>query len=129
MEVLVFEEDTWRVLSAGNHIREIREPLAELEAQAVTQQADTLGSLVVRGQRWSMILHDFDRSASFVQDTVDDVLEKIALTVEAEGVTSIGIQAPGHFHGPMSLEESVFKIREQSWPECLRQIWVITPAP
>ena len=59
IEVMVFEEDTYLVLSASNHIRSIREPLAELQESATDQQAHRLGDLVVKGAKWFAIVHDY----------------------------------------------------------------------
>ena len=124
IEVMVYEEDTWRVLGAGNHIREIREPLAELTHQATLQRPHTPGELVVRGTRWSAILHDFDRPVTWVAGAVDIALAEVGRQVAEAGTESLGIQALGHFHGPENQQAAVERITRYPWPTCLKKVWV-----
>ena len=56
VEVVVFEEDTWRVLSAGNQVRETRAPIESFQVEAEMQQPHKPGDVVVRGNRRSLSL-------------------------------------------------------------------------
>lgn len=125
VEVMVFEEDTWRVLSAGNHIREIRQPLQELEAAAVQQQAHQPGDLVRRGNRWFAILHDFDQACPFQAEAVDVALQTLVRQIAEAGVTALAIQPLGACHGPETPAQAADRIRRQPWPDCLERIWII----
>jgi hypothetical protein len=125
VEVLVFEEDTYRVLSAGNHIREIREPLNVLQVEAGEQDSHAAGDLVVRGSRWFAILHDFDKPESYCPESVQQVLEHLCAEVGRAGIRSIGIQALGSFHGPERLETAIQWISDCPWPDCLERIWIV----
>ena len=125
VEVMVFEEDTWRVLSAGNHIREIRQPLQELEAAATEQQPHQPGEVVQKGNRWFAILHDFDQASAFRPEAVDAALEILVRQVDEAGVTALGIQSLGAYHGPETLARAVDRIKRQSWPACLERLWII----
>jgi hypothetical protein len=125
VEVMVFEEDTYRVLSSGNHIREIREPLNVLQMEASEQESHAAGDLVVRGSRWFAILHDFDKPEPYRPESAQQVLAQIRGEVARRGIRSIGIQALGHFHGPEGLDTAVQLISDCPWPDCLEKIWIV----
>ena len=124
IEMMVYEEDRWRILSAGNHIRDIREPLNELESKMTEQRSHDPGELIVAGSRAFAILHDLDRTTPFCDDALTRVLTALAIEAQAAGWFSIGTQALGHVHGPLSLDESVLLISAWQWPASLRRIWI-----
>lgn len=124
IELMVYEEDTWRVLSAGNHIRDIREPLSELQEKVLEQQAHRLGELIVKGSRAFAILYDLDRPVPFCDEAVTEVLTALAGHVQATGLSSIGMQPLGHVHGPLSRQASVRRIEDSGWPGSLNRIWI-----
>lgn len=123
----VFEEDTFLVMSASNHIRVIREPLEELQARAIDQSPLPVGRLELRGNAAFAVVHDFDRATPFSESAAQDCLADLCRHIEESGLTSLAIQALGGFHRAEPLGESVRRIRETNWPDCLERIWVITP--
>lgn len=127
VEFKVFEEDTWLVMSASNHIRAVREPLEELQTRAIDQSPLPVGRLELRGNAAFAVVHDFDRATPFSESAVQDCLVDLCRHIEEGGLKSLAIQALGGFHRAEPLEESVRRIRETNWPDCLERIWVITP--
>jgi hypothetical protein len=127
IEVMVYEEDTYRVLSAGNHIREIREPLHELGQEATGQLAHQTGDLVTVGSRWFAIVHDFDNDKSYQSESVDMVLSRMADEIKENDIRTIGLQALGSFHGPETIESAVARVLSHPWPKCLTKIWLVVP--
>lgn len=125
IEAMVYEEDTYRVLSPDNHIREIRQPLLELQSQVVGQQADKLGDLVIRGSRWFAILHDFDQSESYASAVLPLVYSRISDAIMEREISSIGLQPLGAHHGPDDVGTAIDQIGRIVWPSCLQSIWIV----
>lgn len=125
VEVIVFEEDTYQVLSAGNHIREIREPLEELEHGAAQQRPSPVGDIITTGSKWFAIVHDFDRENSYEPGFVDSALSNLALKVDEAQVVALGLQALGRYQGPEDIDDVLVKIEAVKWPDCLERIWLI----
>lgn len=121
----MFEEDTYQVLSAGNHIRGIREPLEELAHGAALQRPSPVGDIITTGSKWSAIVHDFDREHSYEPGFVDSALNNLALQISKAQIASLGLQALGHYQGPEDINDVLTKIEAQLWPECLERIWLI----
>lgn len=127
IEMKVFEEDTWLVMSASNHIRAIREPLEELQATAADQATYPLGQLVIRGSGGYGIVHDFDCATPYSKVASRQVLLEVSRYIESNQLRAIALQALGAFHGAEPIEASVQRIRETSWPECLEKLWIVSP--
>ena len=123
---MIFEEDTYRVLSAGNHIREIRQPLFELQQEATIQQAYAAGSLVIRGSRWFAILHDFDQPESYRRETIEAVFTQMTNEIASREISAIAVQALGAHHGPDETDIAVERLQSLAWPDCLARIWVVS---
>jgi hypothetical protein len=124
IQTMVFEEDTYLVLSAGNPIREIRAPLEELQHEVVAQQALKLGELAIRGSRVFAIVHDFDLQPSFSEGAVQSVLDELCQHVENLDISALGMQALGSHHGDLPRAEAIALIESQPWPDCLERLWV-----
>ena len=124
IQSMVFEEDTYLVLSAGHHIREIRAPLEELQHEAVAQQALKVGELSIRGSRVFAIVHDFDLQPSFSESAVQRVLDELCKHVENLDISALGMQALGSHHGGLPRTEAIALIESQRWPDCLERLWV-----
>jgi len=124
IQSMVFEEDTYLVLSAGNHVREIRAPLDELQHELVAQQALRLGELAIRGSRVFAIVHDFDLQPSFSPGAVQRTLHELCQHVENLGISALGMQALGSHHGGLPRAEAIALIEAQAWPDCLERLWV-----
>ncbi len=126
VEFKVFEEDTWLVMSASNHIRVIREPLEELQTKVQEQSPLPLGGLEVRGNGAFAIVHDFDLAKPFSDEAARQSLKLLADHIESRSLTCVALQALGAFHGAEPLEDSVRRIHETNWPDCLQKLWVMS---
>jgi hypothetical protein len=125
VEVMVYEEDTWMLMSAGNTVREIRESSEVLERRAMEQQPRKPGELVKRGQRWYAIVHDLDRPDLAQDSMIDETLSAIFTNALAGHIRSMGIQALGNFNGSGSIATFVDKVRQEA-PTEIEQIWIQT---
>ena len=114
IQSMVFEEDTYLVLSAGNHVREIRAPLEELQLELVAEQALTLGELAIRGSRVFAIVHDFDLQPSFSPGAVQRTLDELCQHVENRGISALGMQALGSHHGGLPRAQAIALIEAQA---------------
>lgn len=127
VELRVFEEDSWLVMSASNHIRMIREPLEELQASAAKQKALPMGHLEVRGNGAYAIVHDFDLAVPYSPAATDQVLDTLSDYVSERHLRAVAVQALGAVHGAEPPEKAVQRIREISWPDCLERLWIMSP--
>ncbi len=132
VEVLIFEEDTNLILSAGNVVREIREDVSTLLQIAAEQVPLSPGDLVCRGSRWSAIVFDLDHpeqglspGATIIENLIGRILEQ----VDANSIQSIGIQPLGGHHtrrGAGDFVSLLQGLRDRGQlPACLKKVWVI----
>lgn len=126
VEVLVFEEDTYLVLSAGNFARDTPESAEGLMQAAAEQEAVAPGEIVERGPRWYAVVHDFDADDSLKNQHIDRALENIFERVREQNIASIGIQALGVYHGSLALDSFLDRLSNRRLPTCLDRLWVIT---
>ena len=126
VEVLVYEEDTYLVLSAGSFVRETPDPAEVLMQVAAEQKAVPPGQIVERGQRWYAVIHDFDDEESLQDRHIDTALENLLALITEQEIASVGIQALGAYHGSKAVSTFTERLNERRLPACLERIWVIT---
>lgn len=125
VEVMVFEDDTWRLLSAGNQVLPIRAPLEALQQEVVHQQAHQRGDIIERGPRWYAILHDVDEEPGYRSADTETALELLVARLAASDVRSLGIQLLGAHHGPDDPQTALERLRACRWPDCISRIWIM----
>ncbi len=121
----MYEEDTYRVLSAGNFVRETPDPAEVLMQVAAEQEADLPGKIVERGQRWYAVVHDFDEEQSLQEQHIDMALDNLLTLIAEREVASVGIQALGSYHGSNPVSTFVERLNARKLPDCLERLWVI----
>lgn len=128
VEVLVYEEDTWQMLSAGTRVQEMRESKRDLQHAVESQVACFQGDIIRRGSRWFAVIYDVDADMEDTEATVDLALTNLLLLIKQEEVASIGIQALGAFHRHQSPEHFITKLEQRrragQIPDCLQKVWV-----
>ena len=103
----LFEEDTWRVLSAETEVRPNYEHPVRLMTDLVFDQPAQPGAVLVRGKRWLAIVYDLDCDPPcreiWVRQALMDALERAA----THGIHSLAMPLLGSLHGCISWQRSL----------------------
>ena len=126
VELTVFEEDTWLVLSAGNFARETRHPTEELVDDMASFSPHALGELIVKGNRACAIVHDLDRTPSCDDESVCHALDALFAHCQAAGLRAIAIQPLGCVYAPGRITDFIDRLRAHPRADDLDRIWVVT---
>jgi len=119
IEVMVYEEDTWLLMSAGNSISEIRQSMPELESGMIEQTARESGDLLIKGNRWFAIVNNIDDEEFDKAEAVQQALDNLADEVADREITSFGIQV---FSGFPEFEKALREV----CPATVERIWIQT---
>ncbi|MCB1692947.1 MAG: hypothetical protein KDI19_09285 [Pseudomonadales bacterium] len=124
VEFAVFEEDTYLVLSAGNVVRETREETSSLVYEMMDFEPQSVGSLVVKGNRGYAIVHDLAREPSHDPAWVDAALAELAAWCHERGIRSLAIEPIGCVHARGDLDAFVGRVGAL----CVERIWIMFDA-
>ena len=131
VEAVVFEEDTYLVLSADWKKIESEDHPVVILTEAFGMEPEKPGKVVVyEGSplRFLAVVHDLDQEPSWREEWVGKALENVFQEVERRRLQSIALPFLGAKHG--SLEKSRFlgllrdSLKESHFPYPL-QIWLI----
>ncbi len=123
---MVYEEDTFRVMSADNIVRERRRPDTDaLIAEAAAQEVNLAGDLVVKGSRWYAVVYDFESDPVISDRVISEVLEKVSVEAGKKELVAIAIQALGAYRQKQSCAAFSQQLKAIAWPPSLRRIWVV----
>jgi hypothetical protein len=131
VEAVVFEEDTYLVLSADWKKIESEDHPVVILTEAFGMEPEKPGTAVVYQEsplRFLAVVHDLDQEPSWREEWVGKALENIFQEVERRGLRSIALPFLGTKHG--SLEKRRFVsllvdfLKKNSFPYPLR-IWMV----
>jgi hypothetical protein len=135
VEAVVFEEDTYLVLSAdGKKIESEDHPVVIL-TEAFGMEPEKPGTIVIyEGSplRFLAVVHDFDQEPSWREEWVGKALENIFREVERRGLRSIALPFLGTKHGLLGKRRFICLLddflKKNSFPYLLR-IWLVAGDP
>jgi hypothetical protein len=131
VEALVFEEDTFLVLSAGDVVVEPEEPRARVLANAYASQATAPGSVLVQSGkplRLLAVVHDLSRTPSCQEEWVAAALAAGLRESEAHGLRTLALPLLGRVHGELELERFLTLLHDalaQVQPRSLERLWLL----
>jgi hypothetical protein len=134
VDALVFEEDTFLVLSADPAIKEPRESLETMIEQANEIKSEIPGSVLVRNKRpleFLAIVHDLDLEPSWKEEWISSALDKVFREAEVRKVRSIALPLLGTTHNSLVVERAAMLLGHalrRGLPEDLQRIWLILPS-
>ncbi len=134
VQALVFEEDTWLIMSANPESYEPEEHPIRMMTQMIEARPEQVGTVLVRGNnpmRFLAIVHDVDQEPTWRESWVESALLKIFLNAEQRGIQSIGLPLIGTLHGKLGKQrfvELLYKVLVQMTFNHLKRLWLITPA-
>ena len=134
VDAIVFEEDTFLVLSADPTVRDPKVPLVRIMTTLIETQPETPGRVLVRGKTPLMLLaviHDFHQEPSWKEEWIETALKGIFQESERRRLGSIAIPLLGTVHGALDKGSAVGLIGRvigQGALQHLRRLWLIVSA-
>ena len=134
VQALVFEEDTWLIMSANPKTCEPEEHPVRMMTQMIEARPEQVGTVLVRGnnpKRFLAIVHDVDQDPTWRESWVESALIQIFLNAEQRRIQSIGLPLIGTLHGNLQKQhfvELLYKVLVQMTFNHLKRLWLITPA-
>ncbi len=133
VKALVFEEDTWLVMSANPTICAPEVHPIRLMTDVIETEPEPVGSvLVINGQplRFLAIVHDVNQEPTWKEAWIACALNSVFQEAEKRKISTIGLPLLGTLHG--RLEKPRFaailgRVLKQTAFNHLKQIWLIVP--
>ena len=133
VDAVVYEEDTYLVLSADPRVREPRDHPVKIMTKLIETTPETPGSVLVRGKfplRFLAIIHDFNQEPTWREEWIASALNGIFKEAENRKLTSVALPMLGCLHGTLDKQRFFGLLRSaatQSTQRHLKRIWLITP--
>ncbi len=133
VDALVFEEDTWLVLSANPTRCDPLEHPIRLMTDMIEAQPEPVGSVLVKdGQplRFLAIVHDVNQEPTWKEAWIESALKSVFQLAEERKISAIGLPLLGTLHG--RLKKSRFavmlaRVLKLTTFTYLNKIWLIVP--
>lgn len=133
VEAVVFEEDTYLVLSADWKKIESEDHPVVVLTEAFGMEPEEPGTVVVYGGiplRFLAVVHDLDQVPSWKEEWIRKALENIIQEVERRRLGSIALPFLGTKHGSLEKSRFLALLRDflvQSLPSHPLRIWLVMP--
>lgn len=133
LDAMVFEEDTFLILSAEKKVRDPQKPLMHVLTELIEIQPETPGDVLVKGKgpfRFLAIIHDLDQEPSWQEEWIKTALDNIFQEAEKRRLQSIAIPFIGTLYGQLEkvrFIELLWQALNRFTPHHLRRLWVIVP--
>ena len=137
VDAVVYEEDTYLVLSADPKVREPKDHPVKIMTRLIEATPETPGSVLVRGKhprrhplRFLAIIHDFNQEPTWREEWIASALNGIFQEAETRKLTSVALPMLGCLHGSLDRQRFFALLRSaitQSTQRRLKRIWLITP--
>ncbi len=127
VELVVLEEDRWRVLSARSRATPERRETETLVADMTAEELPATGDLVIRGNRAFAIVHDLEASPTTDAQSIRRCLEKLFDHCRENRIQSIAIEPLGAVHGSITVSEAV-ELIESFDVRPVERIWLLERA-
>jgi len=133
VDAVIFEEDTFLVISADPVIRPTTEPLMRIMTRLIETRPEKPGTVVVRGElplRLLAVVHDFNQEPTWKEEWVKTALEEVFRIVEDRKVTSIALPFLGTQHGSLQKERFMQLLKEvlkKITSTHLERLWLVWP--
>jgi len=134
VEAIVYEEDTWLILSADPKVYEPEENPIRLMTELIEAQPNPVGTVLVTGQkplRFMAVVHDVDQEPTWREEWVESALREIFRKSEQRRLRSVGLPLLGTLHGKLGKQrfvELLGRALTQTTFDHLRRLWIISPA-
>ncbi|MBN1850301.1 MAG: hypothetical protein JW932_17150 [Deltaproteobacteria bacterium] len=133
LDAMVFEEDTFLVLSADKRVRDPQKPLIHVLTEVIELKPETPGTVLTKGKgpfRMLAVIHDLDQEPTWQEEWIKTALKNIFLESEKRKLRSIAIPFIGTVYGNLGRNrfiELLWKALNQFAPRYLKRLWIIVP--
>jgi hypothetical protein len=134
VEAMVFEEDTFLVMSADPTPKDPKVPLVQIMTHLIEIQPRAPGTVVLQGRsplRILAIVHDFNQDPSWKEDWIESVLKRVFQDTENLGLQSLALPFLGTVYGSLSkrrFTELLVRALQGAGLNHLRFLWLVVPA-
>jgi hypothetical protein len=133
VKAMVFEEDTWLVMSAAPTICEPEVHPLRMMTDAMNAEPEPVGSVLVKKGdplRLLAIVHDVNQEPTWNETWITRALGGVFRAAELNKIPSMGLPLLGTKHGRLEKDRCVVLLAralKQTDTHHLRQIWLIVP--
>jgi len=133
VDALVFEEDTWLVMSANPTICEPEVHPIRLMTDVINAEPEAVGSVRIKDGhplRFLAIVHDVNQEPTWQEAWIERALKAVFQKAEQRKISAIGLPLLGTRHGRLAKPRfgvilgRVLKLTTFNY---LKQIWLIVP--
>ena len=130
IDVRVFEEDTFLVLTVDPVMRHKEEHPIRLMTRVAESKPNKPGSVVINNTSWYAVVHDVDRDPTWNEEWIRKAYKQVLLLAEIKKVRRIGLPLLGSVHGKFPPGQSLAMLYESidSSPfQFLQNILILVP--
>ena len=132
-DAIVFEEDTFLVLSADNTIRESGEHIVRIMTKIIETLPIPPGQVVKKGRKplhLLAIVHDFDCEPSWREEWITRALDEIFVEIETRRLRTAAMPLIGTAFGSLKNQRFIYLLKKTMARMTfthLKRLWLITP--
>ena len=133
VEAMVFEEDTFLVMSADPTPKDPKVPMVKIMTSLIETQPRVPGTVVLQGKsplRMLAIVHDFNQDPSWKEEWIETVLVRVFQEAENLGLQSLALPPLGTVYGSLSkrrFTEFLVRALQGAGSSHLRFLWLVVP--
>ena len=133
INAMVFEEDTWLVMSASPSVCEPDIHPIRLMTDVINAEPEPAGSVLVKKGnplRFLAIVHDVNHEPTWKETWIEAALMRVFQEAEQRKVSSLGLPLLGTKHGRLDKRRFVALLAgvlKQAAFHHLKQLWLIVP--
>jgi len=134
VEAIVFEEDTFLVMSADPTPKDPKVPMVRIMTSLIETPPREPGSLVLQGRsplRMLAIVHDFNQDPSWKEEWISRVLTKVFEEAESMNLQSLALPLLGTVYGSLEKRrfiELLVHTLQETGHKRLGSLWLVVPA-
>ncbi|MDG2071457.1 MAG: hypothetical protein P8J55_06990 [Pseudomonadales bacterium] len=115
VELVVFEEDTFRLLSASNFVQEM-----------AAFKPEHPGEILVKGNHAYAIVHDLDQDPTCRSESVDMAIRELLAYCNDNDIEAVATEPLGCVHGKGNVDDFVAQLKLLASDGSLRRLWVMS---
>jgi len=134
VEAMVFEEDTFLVMSADPTPRDPKVSMVRVMTRLIETQPRVPGTVILQGMsplRFLAIVHDFNQDPSWKEEWIESVLGRVFQETENLGLQSLALPLLGTVYGSLGKRRFIEFLAaglQGSAFNHLRSLWLVVPA-
>jgi hypothetical protein len=134
VDAIVFEEDTFLVMSADPTPKDPKVPMVRVMTSLIETQPRVPGTVLLQGRsplRMLAIVHDFNQDPSWKEEWIENALRGVFQQMEKLGLQSLALPLLGTVYGTLDKRrfiELLVRALQGTGHNALRLLWLVVPA-